>query len=330
MIEAIENSDLCRQIQHIVGAGILENGPQKTGERVLRRLISDIRVVLLGPEVAGKSYLHAAFAAQALPQTTVSLADPSQDYQLGGADVCIWCTSEFGHDEQDQWSETPDRLKDHSFLVPMATTETAATQHGQTQLNVLQDIATEEFYGLFPIVIGDQADGAENDAVQKLIREVEKLVQMGVAADAVNAQIFLERHQPKNAPFGSINTNSPPSPQPADVDIKKEQSAVAEVYQRAHDTLRDKASKLAPLVSARSDDEFLQILAICEEASTEIADVFAEGRVGNPEFCMIKEEMLSAADKVLLMSLEGGLAPAIAATTTILQIQRELEVQIAN
>jgi hypothetical protein len=81
---------------------------------------------------------------------------------------------------------------------------------------------------------------------------------------------------------------------------------------------------------AQTDAEFSKILTICEETSSEIADVFSESRMSNSEFCMIKEEMLSAADKILLMSLEGGLAPAIAATTTILQIQRELEVHIAN
>lgn len=340
MSEKTGKSDLCQHLQYLVGSGMLEDGQQRTGESLLTRLTSDIRVVLLGPEGAGKTYLHEVLTAQALPQTTVRIADLSSGFRFDDAEVCIWCTSGFGPEEAEQWRQAPDRLKDHSFLVAVAAPETAAARHAQAQLNALDDIAMEEFYGLFPIVIGAQVPDVRANAVQDLFSEVANLVQLGLAADADNAQMFLEIHQPENTPERPniavipARTQRPlapePPPQPADAGMTKVCNAGTEIYRQAHSTLRDNAARLAPFTSASADAEFSQILEICQETSEEIVDVFSKTRLDNPEFCILKEEMLSAADKILLMSLEGGVAPAIAATTTILQIKRELEVQIAS
>ena len=332
MSETIRNTDLCGQLHNLLRAGTLEDEPQKLGERMMNRLMSEIRVVLLGPAVAGKDYLLEVLTVKALPQTSISVADQTSGFHFEDAEVCIWCTSGFGAEEADQWRDAPDRLKDHSFLVPIATFETTAERHGQAQLDVFEGIAAEEFHGLFPIVIGPQDANEEKNAVQKLIREVGNLVQSGLAADSDNAQLFLKMHHSK-IPERSIQpADQPRAPVPQSVGLgtTNEHSATLDVYRKAYATLRDNATRLAPFTSANAESEYLQILEICEEASSEIADVVSESRLDNPEFGKIKDDIQSAADKILLMSLEGGMVPAITATTIILQIQRELEVQIAS
>jgi hypothetical protein len=200
-------------------------------------------------------------------------------------------------------------------------------------LNALEDIAAEDFYGLFPIIVEVGAENTQNGATKVLIDEIANLVKMGLAADKTNAQMFLKMHQPQAAQTSadSAQLNVPaPFPQSIAHDATKDGEASNEVYRMAHETLRSSVTRLAPLIAAQEDAEFSEILEVCVDTSSEIADIFSESRITNTGFCVIKDEILSAADKILFMSLEGGLAPAIAATTAILQIQREFEVQTAN
>lgn len=326
MIDTAGHRDICQQLRHLLDAGTLVDEPRKTGERVLRRLSSDIRVVLLGPGTEGKDYLQEVLTARALPRTKVRLVAWGDDVNFQDADICLWVTSWFEHAEAEQWQSAPDRLKDHSFLVPTADTDTAVARFGRARLSALGDIAAEEFYGLFPIVTRVGATDPQRDRIEGLVREVANMVRLGLQADADNAQMFLRLHQGKEV--------EPPQPavsplHPSTRDGPETRDAVTEVYRTALDALRHHTEALAPLVTASEDTDVLRILSICQETSAAVADVFSGSALRDPDFVEIREDMLSAADRILLMSLEGGVAPAVAAVTTLLQIRREMEVQIA-
>jgi len=323
VIDIAGHRDICRQLRHLLDAGTLADEPRKTGERVLNRLSSDIYVVLLGPATEGKDYLQEVLAARALPRTEVRLVPWGDDVNFQDADICLWVTSGFEHAEAEQWQSAPDRLKDHGFLVPTADTDSA---FGQARLTALGDIAAEEFYGLFPIVTGVGATDPQWDRVEGLVREVANMVRLGVQADADTAQMFLRLHQGKEA--APPDPAVPPRP-PSARDGPETREVVTGVYRTALDALRHHIAALAPLVTASEDADVQRILSISQETSAAVAGVFSSSPQRDPDFVEIREDMLSAADRILLMSLEGGVAPAVAAVTTLLQIRREMEVQIA-
>lgn len=334
MIDTAEHSDLCGRLRHLLETAPLTKEARKVGERVLNRLSSDIRVVLLGPETFGKDYLQRVLVARALPRTDIRLVASGDHFNFQDADVCLWVTSGFARDEAEQWAPAPDQLKDHSFLVPVADKDSAAARFDAASLSVLGDIAAEEFFGLFPIVIDRTVQDQQPLAVESLLREVANILRLGLQADADNAQMFLKLHQPKGLaqpPRGAAPSRAVAMPMtaPAARGTPETGTEATEVYRKALGALRDRAAAFEPLMSAREDADVLRVLSICEETSAAVADVFQDSPLRDPAFIRIREEMLSAADKIMLMSLEGGVAPAVAAVTTILQIRREMEVQIA-
>lgn len=347
--ELPQKDQLCATLKQLLAADVLAQAPRQTGERLLRRLSSDIRVVLLGPEAEGKSYLEQRLAALNLPRTALRNVGTETDFDFSQGEVCLWCTAEFGGDELALWQGAPDRLKDHSFLVPMATPETAAEQLSPARLDALGDVAAEEFFGLYPVVL--PADpSAPCAAAEALMREVAQIVQRGDMADLDNVQMFLQMHQeavgdlppapieevcktpaPPPEPQAPTPQMTPPAPRPVERTERDDATSEAlnQALQQALGKVRDNVVALEPLMTAGDEEELREIMAICERASAEVADVFADSPARAPAFITLRDEMQSAADKVLLMSLEGGVAPAIAAVTTVLQMRREIEVQIA-
>lgn len=335
MIDSAEKADICAQLDRLLAAGDLSSVHQKTGTRLRARLTSQVSVVLAGPEIAAKEYLYDILSEAALPQTGLTVLPWGDPLDHVRTDVCIWCTASFDVKEAAQWDTAPDRLKDHSFLAMFAGTSPAATELHAAFVARLQDIAAEEFYHLIEIAFGNRASSKPPKAVSELVSELSQMVHMGLAADMDNAHLFLKTHKMKPlgnpAVISAVTTSAPEPTAPAVMPRSSnppEQSEV-EVYEKALQTMQDHLVSLKPLMRARQDPEFNQILELCKTTSEAVADVMHETNLQVPRFAALRDETMSAADTILLMSLEGGIAPAVSAVTTVLQLRREMEGALA-
>lgn len=337
MIEPTTKLFLCAQLEQLLAANVLIGAPQKTGARLLHRLKTDISVVLAGPEDAAKEYLHETLANSGLPRTSLRILPWTDPPDLETADVCIWCTVGFETREAAQWQHTPDRLKDHSFLVVFSQINPTLPPLGPGALDRLADIAAEEFYCLSHVAFGNSATKAQPHAIATLVGEVTKIVGMGLAADADNAEMFLKTHMRKIPVEQRVLPAAPPQParpqlSPASQNVGRtavlaDRTTARGVYSAALETMCDHLIGLGPFLHASKEAEFQEVLAICEETATAVAQVLTDGDLRDPEGSVLTQEALCAADTIMLMSLEGGVTPTISAVATMLQLRRELELQ---
>ena len=339
MTDPADRSSLALELDHLLAAGALTGAHQKTGGRLLERLRSDICVLLCGPQIAMKDQLREVLVNFGLPQTTFQSVPWRSDIDFSKADVCIWCTASFGDEEAQQWKDSPDILKDHSFLVVVSGV--SATDHfmGAAELATLQGIADQEFYRLCLVRFDDHAASLKSGSGATLVADVVNKVRMGAAADADHAQLFLQKHRlspkanqlPPPVLTHAIATASAALSSCAAGDIADQDTPAAmALYQKTLANMDDHLADLEPLLKARDEAEFQKILSICEETSAAAADVFSSGNLQDSAFSQIRDELFSAADKILLMSLEGGVSPATNAVTTVLQLQREIHLQLAR
>lgn len=335
MIDAVEKADICAQLDHLLAAGDLPAAHQHTGKRLHARLTSQVSVVLAGPETAAKEYLRDILSEATLPQTALTILPWEAPLDHARTDVCIWCTASFDVEEAAQWQSAPDRLKDHSFLAMFTGINPAATHLHAAFSARLQDIAAEEFYHLIEITFGNRASSTPPKAISELVAELSQMVHMGLAADMDNAHLFLKTHKVKSTgkaipmPDVSRKEAAPSTCKQSQPSVIVNQQAETEVYKKALRTMQEHLLPLKPLMRAREEAEFNQILELCQATSEAVADVLSETEAQAPRFAALREETLSAADTILLMSLEGGIAPAVSAVTTVLQLRREMEGALA-
>ena len=330
-----QDPDLLMQLQNMLAGGGLTQDTVTKGERLLQRLSSAVRVVLMGPEGAGKAELYRALMATPLEDTVISVSPGADEIPFGQADICVWCTSDFGTSEAMQWQNAPDRLKDHSFLVPIAGLTPALPGFTTEQLDVLGDVAAEEFHSMFPVTLGPQN---KDSTLQALTTEIARLVKSGRVADRDNVAFFLTTHRPDPKAPSALTAQDPEADSPvqmvdvampSDLGAQVDDGASGEIYHRAFNYICDHAADLPTVVPTEDAAEISLVLSICQETSEAVAEMFSDSQATDPDFLLVKEDVLCAADKLLLMSMESGVAPAIAAVTTLLQTRREMQARIA-
>lgn len=91
------------------------------------------------------------------------------------------------------------------------------------------------------------------------------------------------------------------------------------------------ARDLAPDLATEDPVVLTRILAACAAAAEALAEALQAPPAGAacPKIAPLCEDAREAADNILLLSMEGGLAPTITAVTTLLQMRRALEVHDA-
>lgn len=321
--------DILAQLQAVLADQALADSARNIGERLLGRLSSAIRIVLFGPEGENKERFFEMLTARPIDDTVISAASLEGDLAFGQADIGIWCTVHFDAAEATSWENAPDRLKDHSFLVPLATPDKAQSQFADARLDALGAIADEEFHSMFPVIFGPQNAAASSGGFDPLIAEITKLVRSGRRADRDNALLFLQSHQPMTSAGSGVQAQANEDSFTATSAGPVDPGAPVAVYEEALNHIRERATDLAPPESSEDDAGIARVLSVCQETSETVAEIFSDNRSRDPDFLLLKEDVLGAADKLLLMSVEGGVAPAIAAVTTLLQTRREMEARIA-
>ena len=302
--------------------GGLSTDARDVVEGRLSAMTSKTRLLIAGPESAGRDALANAICARAIPEVELFVADTPAAFDPSNADICIWCTATFSASELQVWQKVPDRLKSLSFLVPTADTATFSERLNDAQLSYFQSIAVSEFYGLFPIVLGAPPGTQNAELSSTLLREIVGMVSSQRAAAYVDAQRFLASHRDEAAERDAAPNLV------ADTNQNADDQATQDAAQQALSVLAGYAKDLAPEMAEDDPEALTQILTICSAAAEALAEVMQThlGGAGvSSEFVLLSEDARTAADNILLLSVEGGLSQTICAVTTLLQLRRELE-----
>ena len=235
------------------------------------------------------------------------------------ADMVLWCTDSFAGVEAAQWQAVPDALKDHSFLVYLVSRRPLQ----RARLKRLRQAGESEFHRLETVDL--RSVGA--DGAAQLMAELLKVARRGKAAEEDAATLFVDAHRDHIAPSAA---------HPQIAEVKRESQAIAPeknsalqtLYGEALHVIRAQASALIDPLPQDSDAETSRVLQLCAEAAESVAALFDGHEDPDPAYCFVKEEVLSTADRLLLMSMEQGLGPAIDAATTLLQMRRDFDFQI--
>ncbi len=260
------------------------------------------------------------------------------DWAIGRADIVLWCSQVFGPEERELWSRVPDALKDHSFLVLTKADAVSSAGELQTRISDLHDVVAEEFHSLFPLatlqaIAASQQDGAVDKSVLSasggaaLIAAILKQVALGRRADIDSVVLFLNR----NGAMPSAVTRSGGRSDVKRASESAEANALStgDLFSTAFEYLQERAANLTCIQSEPGAEYSSDILKHCNETANYLADIFMKDEyiaAGPPE---LQDDLMEATDMILLMQLEEGESPAADAVTLLLQLRRDIEMNIA-
>jgi hypothetical protein len=241
-------------------------------------------------------------------------------WALDNADLVLWCGQGFEKSDLDQWCWASDLLKDHSFLVLTKADELAEAGTLKNRLLCLQAVAAEEFHSVFPTTTlqarrelasgkGVTDAGFAASGVKALCDALLRLVRSGQQADMDGALLFLERYGIPEVTSEAAQTFE-----------------TARSYDAALTLIRTRAKALAKDASAVSDDGLAEaILSQCGALSEDLVALIEQDEEGGVQDPALRDEVLEASDKIVLMGLEADMRSAADAVTILLQLSREFE-----
>ncbi len=299
------------------------------GERLLGRLVTPVRVGIAGRAGSGKSTLHRMLTRCPELTTicftkTIILPDPTSgpaqtETDLRDFDMVLWCGQGFDVTDRAQWSMVPNALKDHSFLVVTKADSLAASGLLQPTLAALQHIAAEEFHSQHPIAtVQAFAAQEQNDATAfrasggaALRTAILRDAAAGRRAVEDGAELFLHRHEIRRAVVSAKLSVASLTTQTDDA-----------FWADAHSYAERMAQNMAGLIDPATADQPAAILDRCCEIADGLANLLATSVTASPT--SLHDDIMTAADTILLMQVEGGAAAAVDALDLLLQLRREI------
>jgi hypothetical protein len=263
--------------------------------------------------------------------------------------IIVYCSEEFGEDEQHLWSNVPDEMKDHSFLA-LTMADRAIIKECLTQRIVeLEGIASEEFLGLYPIATL-QAIAARSDSVavrpdlwsssggKDIYEGLEHQIECGRTEDLDKAGMLLTQ-------FAADPTSGHPEASSVPAERKQEQPAaerlstevgtriapsagaehdISEVLQGMLNTLQKCADEMLRGIPAFGDVDPSQIVTQCAQAISDMSDTLANVDCSDPVIKDIQEDARGGEEMMLLLQLEAGEEAATDAVVLLIQLKKEI------
>ena len=289
------------------------------------------------------------------------------DWVVRRTDIALWCTQEFGKPEQAIWRRVPDSLKDHAFLVLSKADLLSAKSLLRERVSALETVVAEEFHSLFAVATlqalracdGGQVDEAMFHASGggALTSEVLRHAERGRRADFDSAHMFLARYQvettikPSSAPRSSPTPEpvakapvseapqpaapipSPPAPVAAPTPAANVATAPkvenVALFSDAIRFLKRRGDTLAETAETLGEGAASGLIAHCVSAVEHLVDLFTEDDSGCDAADAFIDELAEAQDMMVLMQVEDGDGPAADAVTLLLQLRRDMEMQLA-
>lgn len=269
-------------------------------------------------------------------------------------DVVLWCSQSFDAHDQRIWTQMPDLIKDHGFL--MITKADILRANGQLDgvLARAAAVARDDFNQILAIATQDaiaarRADGSvDKDKMRDsgglaLITAVLKQVESGKQSAVDAADMLLAQHPetvaapalaPVIAPQAALARDdlgkARPTEQAATRPAPPPTSAGIAAYQTARDHITEHGVALLQLAQSGDRDMHAKVIAqtveqflwLCDHLSCNDSD-------SDPLLQNVRATVLDAADLAQLMQMERRDSAVIEAVSLLLQVKRELQVHIA-
>ncbi|MCX7300378.1 MAG: hypothetical protein NTX73_08380 [Rhodobacterales bacterium] len=274
------------------------------GHRLRLRLARRPTVAIVGHSDCGQPDLSIFLTADprlaALDLREIVIHDAAPPHDLAAAlaaitpQLAVWCARSFSPTDLDRWSRVPQSLRDQSFLVVTSVEPTSALS--------LADHLADEFRDIFvrpslPIPTHPAQHWPDPKVARAIAQAILHQITLGQDALFDNVHLFLSRY--------AAAAPDPP---------------MASALDRIHATLTLRTRGLIPLLDLPALDRASAILSHCT-ACIEAMVPLATGQTG-PLF----DDILAAADSLILMQIEGGEAAAADALALLLQLRREIAV----
>lgn len=281
------------------------------------------------------------------------------DWAVRRTDIALWCTQQFDKTEQSVWGRVPDSLKDHAFLVLTKADVLSAEKALSARVTEMESIVAEEFHSLFAVAtlqaIQAQLGATVDDTAFRasggvaLSSEVLRHAERGRRADFDSAHMFLARYQIKDAPVREVQlapvADPAPGIEPAPVNVKPDpdeaptpKAAVVQtqpkvenisIFANSIQFLKRRGDGLAQTVSELGEGASDGIFTQCLNAVEHLIDTYSQDESGCEATDAFIDDLSEAADMMILMQAETGDAAAADAATLLLQLRRDMEMQLA-
>ncbi|QGX97223.1 hypothetical protein EI983_02595 [Roseovarius faecimaris] len=277
------------------------------------------------------------------------------------ADVIVWCSQDFGEEEQALWSSVPDNMKDHSLLVlTMADQQLMRGMLGDI-IDRLDPIVAEEFLGLYPVatiqgITAQTCSDRVNEDLwassggKQLMELLSRQVRQGRNADYDQARIFMDRlamRMPHTAhttteiqeekqeitpPSTATLVALPSSTAESDFDtVEFECNAEAfEMLTEAVDLLQQHSMRMLREMDEHEDVDTDLLLSDCSEAMQSVSELLQSASQGDPLQQAVQDDIQDGEEMLMLFQLERSEDAALDAVTLMLQLRKELSQKLAG
>ena len=264
---------------------------------------------------------------------------------IARADLMIWCSQDFGPEEQQLWASVPDHVKDHSVLALTMADQQLMRGVLNDSITRLEPVVADEFLGLFPVatIQGLTAQtGADvtNDTLwassggKTLMELVSRQIRQGRTADIDQARVFLDRlalkmpkkagghDAPEVAPRAAVTVESQVV-DTADTTASRDDATVA-LLSEAVELLQRHATRMLNALDETDEPDTDMILNGCSDAMNSVNALLGSAVRGDPVTDTVKGDVQDGEEMLMLFQLERGEDAALDAVTLVLQLRKEL------
>jgi len=307
MTQGRRQDTLSRGLTQIVQSNTIGHRQKEMARALLARFDTPISIAVMGPDADLCSLVFRSLAvltSEPAIRLTEGLGLTAPDPgSFSRVDIAIWCSFAFGTDEQAVWAHAPDVLKDRSALVLLCDDPT--------------DAGKGDEWDLFDDVIAIPLAHPKS-ALSELANKLLHRVQAGLQADADNAAFLIEscklgeEYRPPTEP---LIAKQPPD------------DACSLLLSQLEKMMAEHAAALRAL---ELDDEPLaaHTLSSCADLVEQMTDLI-ESAPSDLLSASILEDIQETHDGIILMALEGNVTAAAEAITTLIQLRKELHLELA-
>lgn len=307
MIQEPSYNALVFGLQRIVHSALAGGRHKEMAASLLSRFETPIAVRVMGPDAkanalvaSGLSTLAAEPAVRLALQDDLPRADPDA---FAKTDIAIWCSFAFSAAEQQIWAHAPETLKDRSVLIR------------------LQDSAPPSTPPLMPGLFDEVLTipvGAHQGMLAHLAEKLRRRVQSGRRADADNAAFVIDTCKLPDDENNALLPAAAPPPEPKNrCPVLMQLDAMMGAHSATLQDLQLEGGTLAA-----------HVLSTCETLLDQVSEVMETAPAGAVP-AALRDDIEDASDSIVLMALEGGAEAAADAICTLIQLRKELHLELA-
>jgi hypothetical protein len=250
-------------------------------------------------------------------------------------DIALWCSAKFSKTDEKLWSEVPDSLRDHAYLVLTNCDAERASQ--------VKDEMAGEFVDVYSLDLSPEAVDQGATGVDALSTRIIEHADLGRQADADSALFFLRASEqdpaiaaklvePAPVPAAEKKKTSAAPAAPARPVTRPRMARVphAETYSTGLTLLRRFGMEALKELRAGHPDVAETLPGRCTETLQQLADILnACEEDGVDKISHLIDSVYEAESLVILMENEASETSAIEAVSILLQMRRDLETCLA-